>query len=213
GGDRGCGVATGKFERLAERLARIGAAAGAADRGSQLQQRERVLEPRRRLLQAGDRFLEQLDSGVAFFDEPERSQCRAEARLCAEGAAALELLAGKRTSLVDAVERCQEGCGIAAPGAKRGRPYLPLTLETSARQQIFERVLRLLRSGSDASARLEVPHLTRRSGLRPNPCKRLIGRSRVAARKQHVDERHVGVEGLGTGLLQRARRIGLRLRQ
>src|SRR5262249_3541763 len=46
-GDRVRTAATGQFERLAERLARIGAPAGAADRGSQLQQRERVLEPRR----------------------------------------------------------------------------------------------------------------------------------------------------------------------
>jgi len=43
----GVGAAgTGQLERLAEWLARVGASAGAADRGAQLEQRERVLEPR-----------------------------------------------------------------------------------------------------------------------------------------------------------------------
>src|SRR5436190_20524651 len=98
----------------------------------------------------GDRFLEKLDSGVALFDEAERSQRRAERRLCAEGAAALELLASEPTSLVEALERCQERCGIATPGAERRRPDLPLTLEPSACEEIFERVLGVLQGCSDA---------------------------------------------------------------
>jgi hypothetical protein len=46
-GNRIGAAGTGQLERLAERLARVAAPAGAAGGGAQLEQRERVLEPRR----------------------------------------------------------------------------------------------------------------------------------------------------------------------
>jgi hypothetical protein len=46
-GNRVGSARAGQLERLAERPARLGAPAGAADGSAQLEQRERVLEPRR----------------------------------------------------------------------------------------------------------------------------------------------------------------------
>jgi len=45
--DRVGAAGTGKLERLAEWLARVGALAGASGRRAQFEQREGVLEPRR----------------------------------------------------------------------------------------------------------------------------------------------------------------------
>ena len=145
----GVGAAgTGQLERLSERLARFGAPTGAADRRAQLEQRERVLEPRRRSLELGDGLLEQLDPRLSRFDEAERAQRSAERTWCPEGPAALELLTRQRTGLVVAVERCQQRRGVGAPGAKRGRMDFPLFLEPAAVEQILERVLRMLKGRS-----------------------------------------------------------------
>jgi hypothetical protein len=103
-GDRVRAAETRQFERLAEWLAGLGAATGAAGCGAQLDERERVLEPSRRTLQMRDRFLDELDSRVTLLDKAKRSQGRAERSLRAEGAATLDLLARERTSLVEAAE-------------------------------------------------------------------------------------------------------------
>ena len=138
----------GQLERLSERRARVGASAGAAGRRPQLEQRDRVLESPRRLLELGDGLLEQLDPGLSRFDEAERAQRNAERAGCPEGPAALELLARQRTCLVLATERCQQWRGLGAPCAEGGRTDVPLFLETAAVEQILERVLRVLKGRS-----------------------------------------------------------------
>jgi hypothetical protein len=52
----------------------------------------------------GDGLLEQPDSRDSRLDEAKRAQRGAERTWCAEGAAALELLAGQRMSLAVAAE-------------------------------------------------------------------------------------------------------------
>src|SRR5215831_689451 len=72
--DRVGTAGTCQLERLAEWLTRIGAPAGAADRGAELEQRGRMLEPPRRLLELGNGLLEQLDPGLSRLDEAKRTQ-------------------------------------------------------------------------------------------------------------------------------------------
>src|SRR5262249_43071511 len=91
---------TGQLERLAQRLACVGASSDAAGCRPELEQRDRVLESPRRLLEPGDGLLEQLDPGLSRFDEAKRAQRNAERARCPEGAAALEFLTRQRTGLV-----------------------------------------------------------------------------------------------------------------
>jgi hypothetical protein len=139
---------TGELERLSEWLARVGPAAGATDGRAQLEQRDRVLESPWRLVELGDGLLERLDPGLSGFDEAKRAQRNAERAGCPECPAALELLTGQPTSLVLTTERCQQGRGVGAPCAERGRADVPLFFETAAVEQIFDGVLGVLRGRS-----------------------------------------------------------------
>src|SRR5512133_247735 len=161
-----------------------------------------------------DRFLKERDLRVASLDKAKRSEGCTERSLRAEGAATLDLLARERTSLVETVNGGQERRGVRAPGAKRGCADFPLPLEPPACEQIVECVFWAVGGCSDARARLQIADLACCGGLGPNLCKDVTRFSRLAPRQQDVDERHVGVKGLGSGLLlERARRIRLGLCQ
>jgi hypothetical protein len=108
-----------------------------------------------------------------------------------------------------AAERCQQRRGVGAPVAERGRADVPLPLEPLAGEQIFQRLVGMLRGRLDASARLQVADLACCCGLGLNLRKDFAGFGRLAPREHDVHERHAAVKVRQAGVLERAHRIRL----
>ena len=193
GGDRVGAAGTGLFERLAEWLACVGAPAGGG-----LPRPTRAARARARAAPEIARALRLLLRAARSPGLPARrgQVCGAKRRAGpvrrrrgsarAPHGPAHAPCRGGRAMPAAARRRCAS-CRTRACGC-------PTPLEPLAGEQIFQRLVGMLRGRLDASARLQVADLARRCGLGLNLRKDFAGFGRLAPREHDVHERHAAVK-------------------
>src|SRR5207253_1901835 len=101
-----------KLDPLAQPCARVASPVRTPQRGSEIDERPRMLQLRRRLRQDCDRLAEQVLAAGAAFDQPERAEGNTDRPRRPPPARKLQLLDGERSRLRPPAELLQRERGL-----------------------------------------------------------------------------------------------------